>query len=198
MKALKALRPFLRGAVSLPDILVSTAVTGALAAAMFTGITVVQRTGAAAAHYSKRQIEQARLTDYVSRDLRRALTVGVDDYAGCKRLTLTIPNYYDANGQPREPQINGTGSIRYGDGASPVTVVYYKQAEKLLRSVDAEITGLADYIEDFVPNFTDGGKQVIGLSASFMPRFTWGGKEVSGLRAGTVIYADTLLRNKRQ
>jgi len=182
--------------VSMVELVVSTAVTSILAAGMLIGIVTVQRSAKAAQHHAKSQVEQARLLDYVCRDLRRALTVSVDTHEGAQRIKITIPDYYTPDGTPRDPVISG-GSVHYGDVADPVRVAYYKSGDVIYRSIDEEPFPLATDVEDFVPSFTDDGKQVIGVSVSFVPRFQLNQRDVSALRLGTAAYAKTLLRNKR-
>lgn len=185
----------LRG-VSIVELVVSTAVTSLLAAGMLVGIVTVQRSAKAAQHHAKSQVEQSRLLDYVCRDLRRALTVMVDTHEGTQRIQITIPDFYDTDGQPRDPVIS-SGSVFYGDRANPVRVAYYKSGSVIYRSVNDIPYPLATDVEDFVPSFTDDGKQVVGVSVSFVPRFQLNQRDVSSLRLGTAAYAKTLLRNKR-
>src|SRR6478752_2776054 len=105
---LRALRAY-----TIPDILVGASVCAVLAGGMFTTISALRKTARASDHHAQSQIQQARLVDYISRDLRRALKVSVDTYEGSERLNLTIPDYYDPSGGPREPVIDG-GGVVYG------------------------------------------------------------------------------------
>ena len=141
-------------------------------------------------------MEQARLLDYVCRDLRRALTVSVDTFEGAQRIKITIPDFYATDGTPRDPVI-ANGTVYYGDRANPVRVAYYKTGSVIYRSVNDVPYPLATDVEDFVPSFTDDGKQVVGVSVSFVPRFQLNQRDVSSLRLGTAAHAKTLLRNKR-
>lgn len=200
-----------RGTV-LAEILVACAVTSVLAAAMLTGITTLQRSFRAAHHHAKSQVEQTRLLNYIARDLRRAETVNVGTFAGSERLTLTIPDYYDNENKPRDPKIKND-AIEYGDPTlampDPVIVRFYKSGSTLLRSVkrirrtggvpaESEVTtALATDVQDFTSDFTDNGKQSVGVSISFIPKFQINPDNISALRAGSAIYATTLLRNKR-
>lgn len=192
--------------------LIATAVTGVLAAVMLTGISTLQRSFRAAQHHAKSQIEQTRLLNYIARDLRRATTVNVDTFSGSERLTLTIPDYYDNTNKPRAPKIKND-AIEYGDPAlavpDPVTIRFYKSGSTVFRSVkrirrdsgapvESEVaTALATDVQDFASDFTDDGKQSVGVSISFVPKFQLNPGNVSALRAGTAVYATTLLRNKR-
>jgi type II secretory pathway pseudopilin PulG len=200
-----------RGMV-LAEMLIAAAVTSVLAAAMLTGIATLQRSFRAAQHHAKSQIEQTRLLSYITRDLRRALTVNVDAFEGGERLTLTIPDYYDNENKPRDPRIKND-VIEYADPAvatpDPITIRFYKSGSTVFRSVkrirrdggvplENEVaTALATDVQDFLPDFTDDGKQSVGVSISFIPKFQLNPSNISALRAGTAVYAATLLRNKR-
>src|SRR5687767_7647845 len=109
LRKLFAIRGF-----SLPDLLIGAAISSVIAGGMLTTISALRHTSAASLHHAQSQIQQARLEDYISRDLRRAVSVNVDQFQGAERLTVKIPNFYDPAGQPREPVIDG-GSVRYGD-----------------------------------------------------------------------------------
>jgi hypothetical protein len=186
-----------RRGVTMVELVVSTAVTSLLAAGMMVGVVTVQRSSKAAQHHAKSQVEQTRLLDYVCRDLRRALTVSVDTFEGAQRIKITITDFYAADGKPRDPVI-ANGSVYYGDKSNPVRVAYYKSGSTIYRSVNDVPSPLAVDVEDFVPSFTDDGKQVVGVSVSFVPRFQLNQRDVSSLRLGTATYAKTLLRNKRE
>jgi hypothetical protein len=178
----------------MPDLLVSTAVTAVLAAGMFTAISTLQRSAAAANHHVKSQLTQSRLLDYISRDLRRALTVNVDTYQGSARINLTIPDYYDVAGRPREAEILN-GGINYGGEGVPVS--YYKVGGTVFRSAREVKTTLATDVERFEINFADSGKQTVGVSITFVPRFQFNTANAASSREGTATHATTLLRNKR-
>jgi type II secretory pathway component PulJ len=195
-----------RGVV-MTEVLIGSAISAVIAAGMLTAIVTLQRSFRASAHHAKSQIEQARLVNYIARDLRRALRVDVDTFEGSKRITMKVPDYYTVNsvGQtvPRDPAIRN-GGIDYGDPTAPVAISYYKSGPTIYRKVEggpasgAGTTILASEVEDFVPDYSDDGKQIVGVSISFQPKFQLNPAHASGLRAGTTVYATTLLRNKRQ
>lgn len=200
MKALSFLhRARIRG-VTLADLLVGTAVSGVIAAGMLTTISAIQRSSSASNHHTQSQIQQARLVDYIARDLRRALSVTVDQYAGAERLKLKVPDYYDAsdpsNLVPREPVID-QGGVRYGAEGSGVEITYFKNATTVYRSVNGRSTPLATDLDKFQIDFTDDGKQAVTVAISFVPRFQFNDEGETG-RQNTTAYATTLLRNKRQ
>jgi hypothetical protein len=180
----------------LPDLLVSAAITAVIAAGMLTATASLQRSGAAAYHHTRSQIQQARIIDYVARDLRRALTVTVDSFEGAERLNLTIPDFYDATKTPRDPLIVN-GGISYGAASGGVPISYYKSGDKFYRREGSVATVLATGVQEFIPDFTDSGKQSVSVSISFQPKFQFGSVGNSSIRNGTMTSATTLLRNKR-
>ena len=196
----------------LTEALVACSVVSIMAAALLAGISSLQRSFRASQHHATSQVQQSRLLGYIGRDLRRASTVKIDEINGAQRLTLTIPDYYDDGGQARDPRIRND-EIEYTEASlttpDPVTVRYYKQDSTIYRSASRigratgtpvaseSVTTIATDVQEFVPNYTDGGKQSIGVSVSFVPRFQLNPNDISGLRAASAVYATTLLRNKR-
>jgi hypothetical protein len=179
----------------IPDVLVGAAVSAVLAAGMLTTITSLQRTSAASHHHAQSQIQQARLLDYMARDLRRALSVQVDSFRGSERLKLTIPDYYDPTGGPREPVIDG-GGVRYGDNAAGIAISYFKEGDKVFRSVNGVNREIASDLQSFNIDYTDSGEQAVTVAVSFVPRYQ--GVDSMAPREATTAYCTTLLRNKRQ
>jgi hypothetical protein len=176
--------------------LVSAAVCGVLTAGMFTTISALRKSSRASEHHTQSQVQQARLIDYMSRDLRRAIKVNVDVLAdGSERLNLTIPDYYDATGTPREPVIEGSG-VRYG--TTDVAITYFKRADAVHRTVNGASTVLASGLEKFEIDYTDDGQQAVSVAVSFIPKYQYNEAGAAGARAGTATFATTLLRNKRQ
>lgn len=182
--------------VTIPDLLISTAITAIIAAGMMTTITALQKASAASRHYAESQVQQARILDYIARDLRRALTVAVDSTDGSERITVTIPDYYDAEHRPRDPIIVGSG-IAYGSAGASVPVSYYRRAGTFYRNANGAESALATDVADFDASFTDSGKQTVSVKITFLPRYRFGTAEVSTLREGTAASTTTLLRNKR-
>jgi hypothetical protein len=195
---MKILRTLLTAsAFSMPDLLVGTAVSSVIAGGMLTTISALQRTSSASLHHAQSQIQQARLVDYISRDLRRAVSVNVDTFEGSERLTVKIPNFYDPAGQPREPVIDG-GGVLYGDSGSEVTIIYHVHGDKVYRSVNGHGTIVANDVTSFKIDFTDSGKQAVTVAISFVPRYQFNRSNAETNRDSTTAYATTLLRNTRQ
>jgi type II secretory pathway pseudopilin PulG len=195
---MKALRNLIKNrAFTMPELLIGAAISTVIAGGMVTTISALQHTTAASVHHAQSQIQQARLVDYISRDLRRAVSVNVDTFNGSERLTVKIPNFYDPAGQPREPVIDG-GGVRYGDGGSEVTITYYIQGDKVYRSVNGLAAVVANDLASFKIDFTDSGKQAVTIAISFVPRYQFNRSNAEANREATTAYATTLLRNTRQ
>ena len=198
--------------VVLAELMMASAVFAMTSVALLVGLITIQRTFRASLHHSKSQIEQARLIDYVGKDLRRALTVAVDNYADGERLQVTIPDYYqprpssaparstagiaDSHDEPRDPVISGR-SVEYGNPAQPVHISYYRRGSTVYRNYNGAEVPLATDVEDFRLDFTDGGQQSVQIAVTFMPKFSTAFNRAE-IRAGTTATATTLLRNKRR
>lgn len=178
-------------ALSIPEMMVAAAVTSVLAAGLFVTAIVVQRNLRACENYATAQADQLRLLDYIALDLRRCLTVTT----GSNSLSLTIPDFYDANGNPRNPVIHN-GGVDYGDPNSPVSISYYKQGNTIFRSENGAVTPIAESVDNFEIQFEDQN-DVIKTSITFLPEFRqWGSP--NSVRTSTATFASTLLRNTRQ
>jgi len=81
-------------AFTLVEMLMTLASSSIVMAAVLVGGVALQRSFAAVEGYSIAEGDQLRVEDYIAMDCRRALSASVD---ANNTLTLTIPNYYDAN-----------------------------------------------------------------------------------------------------
>lgn len=185
-------------AFSIVELSIASTVTLMMAGGMMVALSTLQRSFRASQHHAQSQTEQTRILDHIALDLRRALSVSVSGTGDAKQITLKIPDYYDATGNPRDPVITPTGELVYGSAAAPAEVVYYKSGASIMRSENGKAAALATNVQDFALDYTDDGKQVVGVSVSFIPKFQLSPSNQSALRSGTTVYATTLLRNKRQ
>jgi hypothetical protein len=176
---------------TISELLVAATVATVLSAALITGAVVIQKNFIASSRYARNVAQQIRLLDFVSLDLRRALTV-TNDSSG---LTVTIPDFYDASGKPRTPLVT-SGKVSYGNSASPKVVRYYKQGSSVIRSFNGTPETIASDVEDFQLAFKNEG-QVVEVSISFIPTFQKTAVKTDA-RAGTTFFVRTLLRNKLQ
>src|SRR4029453_4024376 len=190
-------------AMTLPEVMVASAILSLVMAALVVGVSTLQRTFRASQHHAKSQIEQARLLDYVSRDLRRALTVSVDTFEGSSRIKITIPDYYNEMGTPDDvsddvpnhARIVGR-TIEYGD--APVPVSYYKSGSTIFRNYRGRVTPIVTDVNDFDMSYSDAGKQTVQISVTFVPRYHFSGTNEKDTRAATKATSTILLRNMRR
>lgn len=182
------------GGFTVVELLIASAICSVMCAALLVGSTLIQRSFAASRHHVDAQAEQMRLTDYMALDLRRALTVAVATTTAGSQLNVSIPDYYNSSGTPRDPQISH-GTAVYGP--TPITVNYFKRGDAIYRRQGAVETALCTGVNDFQLTFQDLG-QSISTSVTFLPHFQFTQSNEASVRNGTATYTTTLLRNKRQ
>ena len=175
---------------TISELMIAATTSSVLAAGLMVGAYTIQKSYQASRHHVTAQAQQLRLMDYINLDLRRALTVD----AQTERLKITTPDYYDADGSPRDPKIV-RGSAIYG--TSSTIIEYYRQNGTIYRSEGAVATALATEVSDFKLTLQDLG-QSIGVSVTFLPRYQMSGGNAEAARIGTATFSTTLLRNKRQ
>lgn len=189
------------------EMMVASAVLSVVASAVLVGSITLQKSFRASQQFALSQASQLRLIDYVSLDLRRALSVTIPQR---DRIHLQIPGYYNADGSIRDPQIvrnsNGRSGIRYG--VSSIAVSYYIErgadgvSGSLIREEGGVKKTIATDVRDFLPDFerssdsADDSEQVFKVSVTFAPKYRWKG-DGSSVRDGTRIASRILLRNKR-
>jgi uncharacterized cupin superfamily protein len=155
-------------------------------------------------------MQQIRIVDYLSRDVKRGLAVTTS--ADLQTVTITIPNYLIqagdpealANpalvGSPRTPTMTYTPSgwqVNYG--ATTSTVVYSINGVSILRTENGSVTTIASSTDQLVPKTTDvelANTEYAKTSITFQPIFTSGGADAE--RTGTTVYSTAYLRNKRR
>jgi uncharacterized cupin superfamily protein len=155
-------------------------------------------------------MQQIRIVDYLSRDVKRGLivTTSVD----LQTVTVTVPNYIIQKGDPewqinnalegtpRTPTMAYTPSgwqVNYGNTTS--TVVYSISGTSILRTENGTVTTIASSTDQLVPQTTDvelANTEYAKTSVTFQPIFTSGGTAAS--RSGTTVYSTAYLRNKRR
>ncbi len=169
--------------------MVAMSITTILSAGLITAIISLQKSFLASQHHIIAQSEQMLLLDYMGLDLRRALSVTTTS----TDLTITIPDYYGADGTPRDPQIQGSGAVY---GTTPKTVRYYKSGSVIYRDEAGTPQVLATNVSDFLMTFENLG-QSIKVTITFSPKYQLWGQNTNDRRASTTTYSSTLLRNKR-
>lgn len=167
-------------------------------AAAFSGAITIQRCLVASEEFAADKCEQTRLSDYLALDLRRAISVtGLD---GNILATITIPRFYDADGNPITPEVTKTPEFKFvaSYGATPVKVVYRKFKSTVTRTEDeGEPLVIATNVEDFELAIDGiGAEKFVETRISFLPSFGRKGTVSAETRAATTVYNTIRLRNK--
>lgn len=215
---------------TLVEMMMSVGCGSIVLAAVVAGGVSLQRSFAAVEGYSISEGDQLRVQDYIAMDCRRAVwgsvsglsgnTPAVDNgswvsgswvhnSSGPLTLILTVPNYYDSNGNPQAPQYN-SGVIQYGGGTTPIS--YYQSGTSFMRQVGTSSsqcstgsswTNCAKRIATNIYNFnvTPPSQQIINndtvtYSITFSPTFTTNPYASTNANVqATTVYANTFLRN---
>ena len=182
----------------LTEMMISLVVFSTISMGLLLGFVSLERNFAATTDFATNHADAIRISDYLALDLRRALAV----QAGQNNTTIWIPSYYDPNGVPQMPTLDGNGGVFYGSTAnSSVTVRYYLLNGTIYRQQDAApAVAIAENVRDFVFDVTDSGK-VVTTRITFNTTFTSAGSSGAALGApantATAVYNTTLLRNSR-
>lgn len=200
---------FRRGirAFTLPEVLIASSVSAFMFAATLAVVVALQRSYSGAIDYSRGTTDQQRVLDYISRDLRRALTVTVS--GSNQTLTVTVPDTYasyDSQGNPSGSLVSPTitsGKVYYGDPTKPVTICYFLSGNQLMRQQTIGATGgvstlvISDSVELLQSSFQDL-TSVVEYSVTFAPKMTLADVGSSTARLSTILTGRTSVRNPRR
>ncbi|MEP6686370.1 MAG: prepilin-type N-terminal cleavage/methylation domain-containing protein [Verrucomicrobiota bacterium] len=177
---------------TLSELMFSSAIFSMVSLGLLMGFTSLERNYSATTDFAVNHGDEMRISDYMAMDLRRALAV----QAAQNNTSIDIPSYYDANGVPQTPTLDGRGGVIYGAAGSSVRVHYYLSAGSIYRQQGtAAAVALALNVHDFVFAVTDAGK-VVTSRITFNPTFT-SRRASSDATTATAFYNTTLLRNSR-
>jgi type II secretory pathway component PulJ len=197
-------------AFTLPEMTLALAASSVVLGATLTSSTSLQKSFNAVDSYFGTHMQQIRIVDYLSRDVKRGLIVTTS--ADLQTVTVTVPNYIIqagdpeavANpslvGTPRTPTMTYTPSgwqVNYGNNTS--TVVYSISGTSILRTENGMVTTIASSTDQLVPLTTDvelTNTEFTKTSITFQPIFTSSGAAAS--RTGTMVFSTAYLRNKRR
>jgi hypothetical protein len=173
--------------------MISTAIFATISAALLMGFISLKRNYVATTDFATNHADQMRISDYLAMDFRRAINV---DPPSTSDVTLYVPAYYDAWGNPQTPTLDGSGGVFYGVKGSSIKIHYYLSGSVIYRQEGtAAPVAIASDVADFVFNVTDLGK-VVTTKITFNPTFRSGGASADA-RTATAFYNTTLLRNNR-
>jgi Tfp pilus assembly protein PilW len=167
---MKILSQKTRRAFTLVEAVVAMGAGSIVLAAVTTAGVALQRSFAAVENYSMAEGDQLRVSDYIAMDCRRATSASVSSNV----LTLTVPAYYDASGNPQNPSLSGTGAIQYGSGGT-VTIAYSQSGSNFVRSITKSGTTTTTTVARNVASFTVTPQDLtasISCSIMFFPTFT--------------------------
>lgn len=199
-----------RLAFTLAEMMIALSASSVLLGATLTSSTSLQKSFNAIDTYFATHMQQIRIVDYLSRDVKRGLVVTTS--ADLQTVTITVPNYIiqagdpeaianpDLVGTPRTPTMTYTPSgwqVNYGTTTS--TVVYSINGTSILRTENGSVTTIASSTDQLVPQTTDvelANTEYAKTSITFQPLFTSGGAVAE--RTGTTVYSTAYLRNKRR
>ena len=208
--------PSKRLAFTLTEIMVAMSISGVVLGTTLTSSTSLQKSFNAIDNYFGTHMQQVRIVDYLSRDVKRGLIVTTS--ADLQTVTITVPNYIIQKDDPealidptrkytpRAPTITYTPSgwqVNYAANTS--TVVYSISGMSILRTEDGTVTTIASSTDQLVPKTTDtelANTEFAKTSITFQPIFTSGGSDKldpeNASRIGTTVYSTAYLRNKRR
>ena len=179
-------------AFTIPEFVIASGIFSSICLGLLMGFLALERNYAATTDFAVNHADEMRISDYMALDLRRALAVN----AAQNDTTIFIPSYYDANGNPQTPALDGKGGVYYGASNSSVRIHYYLSGGTIYRQQDeGRPVALADNVHDFIFNVTDEGK-VVKTRITFNPTFHSGPPSDLASTA-TAFYNTTLLRNSR-
>ena len=193
---------------TLAELMVAVAVGAVVLGIVLTASTALQKSFNAVDNYFYTHLQQIRIIDYLSRDVKRAYIVHTS--ADLQTITCTIPNYIIQSGDPdytaatalhrRAPtvQITNTGLVvNYGTSTS--SVVYSISGKEIRRTENGGVTTIASSTDQLVPQALAvnlANTQYTSNSVTFQPIFTNG--NAAAERSGTTVYATAYLRNLRR
>jgi hypothetical protein len=199
-----------RLAFTLAETMIALSASSVLLGATLTSSTALQKSFNAIDTYFATHMQQIRIVDYLSRDVKRGLVVTTS--ADLQTVTITVPNYIiqagdpeaianpDLVGTPRNPTMTYTPSgVQVNYGAANSTVVYSINGVSILRTENGNVTTIASSTDQLVPQTTDvelANTEYAKTSITFQPIFTSGGTTAE--RTGTTVYSTAYLRNKRR
>ena len=195
---------------TLYELLIAMSISSVVIGAAMTSGIALQKSFKAVDSYFGTHMQQIRIIDYLSRDVKRGLIVTTA--VSPQSVTVTIPNYLIKSGDPeaianpslvgtaRTPTIAYTASgLQTNYGSTTSTVVYSVNGNSIVRIENGVLTTIASSTDQLVPTTTDielANTEYTKSSVTFMPIFTSSGSQAK--RTGTSLYNTSYLRNKRR
>ena len=147
---------------TLSEMMIGLGLSSIIAAAALTSTVALQKSFNAVDNYFATHMQQVRIIDYLSRDVKRglAVTTSVDKQS----VTVSVPNYIiqagdpeatvnpSLVGTPRTPTVSYTASgMQVNYTSSPSTVVYSVNGMSIVRVENGNVTTIAASTDQLVP-----------------------------------------------
>jgi prepilin-type N-terminal cleavage/methylation domain-containing protein len=195
---------------TLVETTVALAISSIVFVAAITASIGLQKSFNAVDNFFATHMQQIRIIDYLSRDVKRALivTTSVD----LQSVSITVPQYIIQAGDPEavaNPSLIGTprtptisysrsgSQVNYGSSTS--SVVYAISGQSILRTENGIVTTIASATDQLIPQSTDvelANTEYTNTTVTFLPIFTSANTAVE--RSGTSVFATAYLRNRRR
>ena len=194
-------------AFTLAEMLIAMGIAVAIIAVTLTTSVGLQKSFYSIDNYFGTHMQQIRIVDYLSRDVRRGLSVVSS--ADKHTVTVNLPRYIiqagdaDATGSnigtPRAPSlavVNRDYNVNYlpTSTSSPSVVTYTISGASILRTEDNVITTIASSTDNLLPETVDielANTEYTTTAITFKPLSV-------ADRTGTVVYSTAYLRNRRR
>ena len=195
---------------TLAETTVGLSISSIVLAAAITASVGLQKSFNAIDAFFATHMQQIRIIDYLSRDVKRGLVVTTS--VDLQSVSITMPKYLieagDAEalanpaliGTPRTPTISYSRSgsqVNYGSSTS--SVVYAINGQSILRTENGVVTTIASSTDQLVPQSTDvelANTEYSTTTVTFQPIFT--SNNAAAERTGTLVCSTAYLRNKRR
>src|SRR5207249_3826692 len=178
------------------ELLVAVAAGAVVLAAVTVASVALQKSFSAADNFLGTQMQQIRIVDYLSRDVRRSYIVTAS--SDLKTITCIIPNYVSGNVRST-PTVRTTATGTVVSYPNSRTVTDSISGNSIVRTENGVVTNIASSTDSLLPQTTDvilSNTQYTTTSITFQPIFTSGGAAAE--QSGTTVFATTYLRNKRR
>jgi prepilin-type N-terminal cleavage/methylation domain-containing protein len=174
---------------TLVEMLISVGVTSIILAGLMVGVIFLQRSYSATEFYAAAQSDETRVMDYITREVRRALTISV---SGSNTLNLTVPTYV-VSGTAVTPTISN-GSVLYS--GSNTTISYTLNGSQVRRTANGGTAlVIANHVSSFTPVMdpSDVNGNTVITTVTFSPKFQSSASSVA--TAGTTMSCKVSKRN---
>jgi prepilin-type N-terminal cleavage/methylation domain-containing protein len=195
---------------TLSELVVASALGCILLAATAASSVSLQKSFNAIDSFFGAEVQQIRIVDYMTRDVKRGLSVVTS--SDLQHVTITVPKYLIQEGDPeaasnpaligtpRTPTIAmGSGGLQVNYASNVDTVVYTINGNTVSRSENGVVTNIAVSASQLLPVTTDvqlANTEYSQTQVTFLPIFS--GSNAAILKKATSVYSTAYLRNKRR